>query len=148
VIVEPAVVIDASIALGASQPSQAVPEAANLINANGERLFAPSILWQEYLNGLFRLERRGIATSEAIDRSVEWFNGLATRYLDERAWRAQSLAIARRFRLSRIYDAIYYVCAEDLGAELWTCDRRFVAAFGDERPGWLKLCPDDLPADT
>jgi len=99
---------------------------------------------QEFVKAVWKLERRGVATSVEVNRAIEQFWRLDAKYVDSRDWPIHSLAIARRYRQARMFDAIYLACAEDLGAELWTCDRRFVLSFGGERPGMLKLCPDDL----
>ena len=41
--------------------------------------------------------------------------------------------------LSKVYDATYLACAEALGAELVTCDEKFVAALPAELRSRVRL---------
>jgi predicted nucleic acid-binding protein len=127
--------------------TQFLSAAREVVERSRDAIFAPPVLWQEFANGRYRLERRGIHTTEENDEALTWVDRLAIHRVDSERWVARALAIARRYRQPRVFDAIYFACAEDLAAEMWTCDRKFVASFGPDRPAWLKLCPDDVPAD-
>jgi predicted nucleic acid-binding protein len=124
-------------------PGQHLPEALAIIQTPGVHLMAPGILRQEFLNSAWRLQRRGALSAERVDAAIARFEGLGIEFLDSPDWPFRALQTARRFNLPRIYDAIYLHCAEDIEAELWTCDRRFVAALSD-RPAYLRLCPENL----
>lgn len=139
------VVFDASLAAAALCPSQFLPAAARLLYDPSKELVAPSILRQEFTNAVWRLQRRGSLTAEQADNSLREFGYIPMEIVDAEGWIPRALAITRRFDQPRIFDAIYLACAEDLGVDLWTCDRRFVQSFGRERSPLLKLCPDDLP---
>jgi len=52
------------------------------------------------------------------------------------------MEIARGYRLSTVYDALYLAAAEDREADLYTCDATFCAAFGAELPARVKLVQD------
>lgn len=51
-------------------------------------------------------------------------------------------AVARRFGRPTTYDSEFYALAEQLGAELWTADDRFVNAMGRRRPPWVRRLSD------
>ncbi|MFN0148973.1 MAG: type II toxin-antitoxin system VapC family toxin [Dehalococcoidia bacterium] len=138
-------VLDASIFSGAWFPSQPVPASDSLIRpALGIELFAPTILRQEFANAAWKLERRGRITRDEVDIWIATLDEMGITFVEQIRYIPTALATARRFGQPRIFDAIYLACADDLGAELWTCDRRFVNSFGAERPSNLKLCPDDI----
>lgn len=105
---------------------------------------APLVLRQEVYNAVFTVERRGLIPPAVAERAIREFEDLSIEYSDHPSWVPRAREIALRFRQPSIFDAIYLVCAEDLGSELWTCDRRFVASFGALRPANLRLCPDDV----
>lgn len=72
---------------------------------------------------------------------VDW-DAMALEYVESAAWVRRALETARRYRQPRIFDAIYLACAEDLDAELWTCQqplrsvlRRCVSGGPQARPG-------------
>jgi predicted nucleic acid-binding protein len=120
-----------------------------LLEATGRvQLVEPAILFQEFANAAWLLQRRGLLLATEVDRRLAELEAMPLQVIDDPGWVARALAVARRFGQPRIFDAIYLACADDLGAELWTCDRRFVNSFGAARPANLKLCPDDvtLPA--
>ncbi|MBI5948099.1 MAG: type II toxin-antitoxin system VapC family toxin [Chloroflexi bacterium] len=85
-------------------------------------------------------------TAADFESAVRDFDALSIQLVDSAEWVDRALVIARRFDQSNIFDAMYLACAEDLDAELWTCDRRFAASFGPSRPQRLLLCPADSPA--
>ena len=135
-------VIDASVLTRAWFPSQLVPAASGLIQPMADvELVCPEILRQEFANAAWKLERRGLLNPDDVDG---WLDRLGITFVEVPEYVRTALATARRFGQPRIFDAIYLACADDLGAELWTCDRRFVNSFGPERPPNLKLCPDNL----
>ena len=140
-----AAVIDASLFAAAWIPSQHRPE-AELVLQSGRELFAPMLVRVEFHNLVHRLYRRRLMDGDEADARLARLDALALTIVDEPSWLGRATAIARRYNQAHIYDAIYLACAEDLDAELWTCDARFVRSFGRERPARLKLCSDDVPA--
>lgn len=103
----------------------------------------PSVLAQEFTNALWRLERRGVITLAESQKALTDFEVLPLALVESGQWVRGAIDIARQHSQPRIFDALYLACAHDRGAELWTCDRRFVASFGPGRPPNLRLCPDD-----
>ncbi|MEX0784217.1 MAG: type II toxin-antitoxin system VapC family toxin [Dehalococcoidia bacterium] len=140
------VVLDTSVFTAALIRSQFLADAEALIQHNYGDLWAPPFLRLEFHNTLLKLERRGLLEPEDAEAIRERFDGLDVAFLDDDNWSGRALAAARRFRQSGIYDAVFLACAEDLDADLWTCDARFVRSFGRQRPARLKLCPDDVTA--
>ncbi len=138
------IVIDASVAAGAFFPSQLIAGALEAVTAARGSIVAPTILYQEFVNAGYRLERRTAISSAALDRAIRAFDALQIEFIWDDEFVRRALEIARAHRQTQIFDAIYLACAEDLGFDLWTCDRRFVQSFGRERSALLKLCPDDL----
>lgn len=137
------VVVDASLLSGAWIASQQVAGAEEVL-LGASRLFGPPLLRLEFRNAIYRLERRGILAQEEVERLREQFEAAHMSIVDSPAWLDRAMALARRFKQPAVYDAIYLACAEDLGADLWTCDARFVRSFGIQRPARLRLCPDDV----
>ncbi len=136
---------DASVFARGWFQSQWVPEAAELLSQPAA-LFAPPVLEQEFTTLTWRLELRGSASEtecSAVLRAFAAFDIAVAAPVDSVA---RALAVARRFKQPAIFDALYFVCAEALSAEMWTCDRRFVRSFGKSRPPWLYLIPEDIVA--
>ncbi len=73
------------------------------------------------------------ALSELLEVPIEL---IAPHGLYERA-----LAFAQLHGLPSIYDALYVVLAQLLGAELWTADQRLLTAVGGAAP-WVRAIRD------
>lgn len=131
-------VVDASVIGAALFPSQYLHGAEQVVRGGSGSVWAPQVLIQELTNAAWKLERRGLLTGDDADSALARFEALGLEYVDSLYWPRRALTFARRFNQPRIFDA------EDLDAELWTCDRRFVTSFGNHRPSRLRLCPDDL----
>ena len=99
---------------------------------------------KEFYNAVHRGVRRGLIQPPDGLGILSEFESLPIAYYDSPSWIPRAYAMAQRHRQPGIFDAIYYACAEDVGAELWTCDQRFVTSLRSERPRWLRLCPDDI----
>jgi len=138
------IVPDASLVPAALFPSQLIPPAREILLDIEFELLAPAVLRQEFTNAVWHLERRRVMIGSEADTALAEFERLPILFMNADSWVPRALAMARRYDQPRIFDAIYLACAEDLGVDLWTCDRRFVQSFGADRPPRLKLCPDDL----
>jgi predicted nucleic acid-binding protein len=136
------IVLDASVVLRAMLPTQYLPSAESILHMPGVERFAPDILRQEFYNVLLKTERRRTISIQAADALAIRFNSEPIRYVSRENWVLRAWPFARQFSLG-LFDTIHLVCAEDLDAELWTCDRQFVARLGSSRPPRVKLCPDD-----
>lgn len=99
-------------------------------------LHAPTLLLYEVANGL-RMAARRARLSEHVERQA-MANLVACRIELHPPDAEDVLATARRLDLTA-YDASYAALAVELGAELWTGDRRLHRALRAERPGagWI-----------
>ena len=122
-------VIDASMTTAALFPSQQRPGALALLGDSRAELIAPAILRQEFLHALLRTERRFAADRGTAARTLADFEALEITYFDSDAWPRRAYELARELGTG-LFDTIYLVAAEDLDAELWTLDQRFLRALG------------------
>jgi predicted nucleic acid-binding protein len=117
--------------------------------AAGHDPIGPPHLLGEVMNGLYQRYRsadpaRHIsrddldkAIAEVLDYSLE----IATPVgLYERA-----VLFAVNYALPAVYDGLYVVLAQILGAELWTADRRLLTALGGRAPWVRPLSTYPLP---
>ena len=139
------VVLDTSVFSAALIRSQLLGPAEALVKLYEGDIWGPPLLRLEFYNTLLRLERRRVLAATEVPILLERFESLDIELIDDERWAESALRVARRYNHAHVYDAIYLACAEDLDAELWTCDARFVRSFGSDRPARLKLCPDDVP---
>jgi predicted nucleic acid-binding protein len=107
-------------------------------DAEKRQLAAPTLLYYEVSNGLYRYQVQGFLSASAMRLALQAALSLPLHlYGDvELHWRA--LDLAARFSLPTIYDAHYLALAERLGGEFWTADRRLFQAvqMGLE---WVRL---------
>ena len=141
----PVDVIDASFVGHALIPSQINPVVAAMIRVP-RRWAAPMILRQEFYNAVRRAENRRLVTTSEADTALLHFETLGIDFSYDDSWVPRALALSRQFGQSGIFDGVYLMCADDLGADLWTADARFVRSFGDRRPANLRFAPEDAAA--
>jgi predicted nucleic acid-binding protein len=99
--------------------------------ATREPLLAPILLQIEVVSGLRRLERLGSLRDGELGTIMAVVQNLSIEYHWDDAWLARALEVARATGASRIYDSLYFACAESIGATLYTCDAAFVRGFRD-----------------
>ena len=99
-------------------------------------LHAPTLLLYELANGLRSAGRRARLSEDVEQQAMA--NLVACRIELHAPDAEEVLATARRLDLSA-YDASYATLAAELGATLWTGDRRLHRALADRRPGagWI-----------
>lgn len=137
-------VLDASVVATLIFEHQRDLRSLMLIDDVIDPVFAPPLLGYEIANAAHQLALRGrLGRADALE-SVRAFAALPIQIVHDPRWVSRSFEIATEFGQRATYDAIYLACAEDVGAELWTRDRRFVESFGDRRPRALRLFPDDM----
>jgi predicted nucleic acid-binding protein len=134
--------LDVSIFLAAWVPSQHIAQALALVEEGA--IASADIARHEFTNAVHRLARRSVLSTPRADDTLQRFDRLDLQLVTTGHLVTTALATARRYNQARIYDAIYLATAEELGLELWTCDRRSVNSFGADRPPLLRLCPDDV----
>lgn len=116
------------IRLVAEPDDRPVHEQWALWRAERREYVAPTLLYYEVANGIYRYVRSGMMPEIAGRAACEAALALPVRLigtidLDRRAWH-----LATRFALPATYDAHYLAVAESLGVHLYTVDQRLHTA--------------------
>jgi predicted nucleic acid-binding protein len=107
-------------------------------DAERRRLAAPTLLYYEVTNVLYRYQRHGLMSASAVRLALKAALALPLQLHGEVELHRQALDLADRFSLPAAYDAHYLALAERLGAEFWTADRRLLQAVESALP-WVHL---------
>ena len=103
------------------------------------RLIAPTLLYYEVTNGLYRYLKAGFFTLETVEKTLQAALALPIEVIGDAELHQRAKDLAAKYNLPAAYDAHYLALAEGLEAELWTADARLfnaVQPFGIE---WVKL---------
>jgi predicted nucleic acid-binding protein len=103
------------------------------------RLIAPTLLYYEVTNGLYRYLKAGFFTLETVEKTLQAALALPIELIGYAELHQRAKDSAAKYNLPAAYDAHYLALAEGLEAELWTADARLfntVKSFGVE---WVKL---------
>jgi predicted nucleic acid-binding protein len=107
-------------------------------DAEGQQLAAPTLLYYEVTNALYRYRRQGLMSLVAVRLALKAAFSLPLHLYGEAALHQRALDMAERFSLPAAYDAHYLALAEQLAADFWTADRKLVRAVQDALP-WVRL---------
>ena len=107
-------------------------------------LVAPSLLFYEVTNGMYRYQRQGWLSSETVAMALSAALALPIELVGDPDLHQRARALAERFELPATYDAHYLALAERLGVELWTTDARLVSALQPYHLEWLRLAENNL----
>jgi predicted nucleic acid-binding protein len=110
-------------------------------DAEGQRLAAPTLLYYEVANALYRYRRQRLMSLSSVHLALKAAFSLPLHLFGEAALHQRALDLAERFSLPAAYDAHYLALAEQLGAEFWTADRRLVQAVQPALP-WVRPLGD------
>jgi predicted nucleic acid-binding protein len=102
------------------------------------QLAAPTLLYYEVTNALYRYQKQGLMSTSAVRLALKAAFSLPLRLHGEADLHWQALDLAERFSLPAAYDAHYLALAEWLGGEFWTADRRLARAVQTTLP-WVHL---------
>lgn len=91
-------------------------------------LAAPTLLFYEVSNALYRYARVGAMSLETVHRGLDAALNLPIRLFGQPAIHTRALDLAARFSLPAAYDAHYLALADLLDGTLWTADRRLANA--------------------
>jgi predicted nucleic acid-binding protein len=91
-------------------------------DSEGRRLAAPTLLYYEVANALYRYQKLGYISTSAVELALKAALALPLELHGgpDLHWRA--LELAKRFDLPAAYDAHYLALAELLEGEFWTAD--------------------------
>jgi predicted nucleic acid-binding protein len=92
--------------------------------AEGRNLAAPNLLPYELANALYRYQRQGWLSREAVRLALDAALALPVRLYGDADLYRKALELAGQFSLPSAYDAHYLAVASRLGAEFWTADQR------------------------
>jgi predicted nucleic acid-binding protein len=107
---------------------------------DGERqqIAAPTLLFYEVANTLYRYHKLGLMSLAAVELALEAALALPLRVHGGPELHGRALKLAERFNLPEAHDAHYLALAECLGAEFCTADTRLSNAIQAALP-WVHL---------
>jgi predicted nucleic acid-binding protein len=106
-------------------------------DAENRRIAAPTLLFYEVSNALYRYQRAGMMSGAALRLALRAALSLPLRLHGEPDLHIRALDLAERLSLPAAYDAHYLALADWLGGELWTADQRLARAVRDTLP-WVR----------
>ncbi|MEJ2211777.1 MAG: type II toxin-antitoxin system VapC family toxin [Anaerolineae bacterium] len=93
-------------------------------NADRQPLAAPTLLYYEVTNGLYRYQKLGLMSGSSVQSALQAALALPIKLYGDLVLHERARRMADRFSLSATYDAHYLALAQWLGGELWTADGR------------------------
>ena len=149
--IAPRSVVDASVAVKWVVDEDLSERALALYaqaRAQRQPLLAPPHMPGEVTNAIYqrlrstRPERQlDVVVADAALARVHGYLQVGVEILSPPDLYPQAYALAKAHRLPSVYDAVYVVLAQILGAELWTADERLLAAVGANAP-WVRHLRD------
>ena len=103
------------------------------------RLVAPTLLFYEVANGLYRQEKRELLSSGFIRDALDFALNLPVQLIGDATLHQRAHALAAQYNLPATYDAHYLALAERLDIELWTTDAKLFNAVRSAGVEWVKL---------
>ena len=107
-------------------------------DADRRQLAAPTLLYYEVANALYRYQTLGFIEPASVRLAFEAALALPLRLYGEADLHWRSLELAECLSLPAAYGAHYLALAEFLGGEFWTADRRLARAVQAALP-WVHL---------
>jgi predicted nucleic acid-binding protein len=105
----------------------------------GYQIIAPTLLFYEVTNVLYRYQRHSMFSSETVSTSLAAALALPITLVEDSDLHLLAAATAERFDLSAAYDAHYLALAERSNAELWTTDERLSNRMYELGIDWVHL---------
>lgn len=102
------------------------------------QLAAPTLLYYEVANALYRYQNLGYLSASSVQRSFMAALALPVELHGEPDLHWRALVLADKFSLPAAYDAHYLALAELLGGEFWTADGRLARTVQSSLP-WVHL---------
>ncbi len=131
------------IRLVADPGDESVRTAWDAWDAEHRLIAAPTLLFYEVSNALYRYQRAGVMSRRAVCLALRAALALPFRLYAEPHLQLRAVELAEELSLPAAYDAHYLALAEWLGAEFWTADMRLVHSVQDRLPFVRALQADD-----
>lgn len=110
------------IRLVADPSDEAVWQLWERWDSERQQIAAPTLLYFEVANALYRYHKLGLMSFSAVELALEAALALPLRLHGGPELHGRALRMAARFSLPAAYDAHYLALAEWLGAGFWTAD--------------------------
>jgi len=107
-------------------------------DAEKRPFWAPTLLYFEVSNALYRYQRAGMMSASSVRLALTAALSLPVQLYGEETLHSQALDLAERFSLPAVYDAHYLAVAQHLGAEFWSSDRKLIHTVQSALP-WVHL---------
>jgi predicted nucleic acid-binding protein len=125
------IVVDASVAL-CWFAREAETAAANRLIRSAVDLVAPSLMFAELANGLWKKARRGEIADDIASAAMTEIRRFVPRFIELSELAAPAFALARELDCS-VYDCFYLALAGRRVAPFVTLDRAFVTSVAKTR---------------
>jgi predicted nucleic acid-binding protein len=135
------VCVDASFLVPlVTQPASNSPWTArwSAWHQQGMQPIAPTLLYYEVANVLFRMANYAQITRDEADEALNAALGLDIVLVGDTDLHKRACKLATQFALPATYDAHYLALAERMQAEFWTGDRRLHQVVSKSLP-WVHL---------
>lgn len=106
--------------------------------ANDAEIIAPSLLYYEVSNGLYKYVVANMTTLEESTQFLQAALTLPITLYQDASLYQKGHSLADELNLPATYDAHYLALSEHLNAEFWTCDRRLFNTVRS-RLSWIHL---------
>jgi predicted nucleic acid-binding protein len=107
-------------------------------DADRRQLAAPTLLYYEVTNALYRYQSAGLLSASAVQLALKAALALPIHLYGDSEIHGRAVRLAERLSLPAAYDAHYLALAEWLGGEFWTADRRLFESVRRDLP-WVHV---------
>lgn len=104
----------------------------------GYQLAAPTLLYYEVTNALYRYQKHNMLTETTVKLALNAALALPLQLYGYLELHQKASALAHSLNLSATYDAHYLALAQYLNAEFWTADKRLVNSVKPQL-AWVHL---------
>lgn len=118
-------VVDASVLVRASVTEQEQHAEARAWLAGIAELVAPHLIWFEVTTAIRKMEFAGMLSREQAERDLQAALSLSVRLESPEGLFLESMALARKLKVSRTRDTAYLALALREDCPLYTLDKRF-----------------------
>ena len=102
------------------------------------KIVAPTLLYYEVTNGLYRYQKAGILPPQAVEKALIAALALPIEFISNMELHYRARDVAVKYNLSATYDAHYLALAEWMDVDLWTADMKLVNTLKPFKVKWVK----------